>query len=191
MDSPVRIDKWLWAARFFKTRSMARAAVQGGKVRLNDSRAKPAKTLEIGDELRIQRGEETWVIHVRELSDRRGPASEAQKLYEETEQSRSMREALDARRKAEAQGGIYQSIPIEPAFEVFLDMLAETFAGTEPDVPMRAAAVLDSLVTPWPGAVIVGGLLVAAAHQGGVGAGKQRKVLVGPLRRPPRGPRPG
>ncbi len=74
----VRIDKWLWAARFFKTRSLARNAVQGGKVRLNDTRAKPAKTLEVGDELRIQRGEETWVVHVESLSDRRGPASEAQ-----------------------------------------------------------------------------------------------------------------
>ena len=89
----VRIDKWLWAARFFKTRSLARAAVQGGKVRLNDARAKPARILEPGDELRIQRGEETWVVHVEELSDRRGPASEAQKLYRETEESRVNREA--------------------------------------------------------------------------------------------------
>ena len=97
----VRIDKWLWAARFFKTRSLARNAVQGGKVRLNDTRAKPAKTLEVGDELRIQRGEETWVVHVESLSDRRGPASEAQKLYRETEDSRVAREALAERRKAE------------------------------------------------------------------------------------------
>ncbi len=97
----VRIDKWLWAARFFKTRSLARNAVQGGKVRLNDTRAKPAKTLEVGDELRIQRGEETWMVHVESLSDRRGPASEAQKLYRETEDSRVAREALAERRKAE------------------------------------------------------------------------------------------
>ena len=97
----VRIDKWLWAARFFKTRSLARAAVQGGKVRLNDARAKPARILELGDELRIQRGEETWVVHVEELSDRRGPASEAQKLYRETEESRVNREAQIELRKAE------------------------------------------------------------------------------------------
>lgn len=97
----VRIDKWLWAARFFKTRSLARAAVQGGKVRLNDARAKPARALQIGDELRIQRGEETWVIHVEALSDRRGPASEAQKLYRESAESRTLREALAERRKAE------------------------------------------------------------------------------------------
>ena len=97
----VRIDKWLWAARFFKTRSLARNAIQGGKVRLNDARAKPAKTLELGDELRIQRGEETWVVHVEQLSDRRGPASEAQKLYRETDESRTLREAQIERRKAE------------------------------------------------------------------------------------------
>ncbi len=97
----VRIDKWLWAARFFKTRSLARTAVQGGKVRLNDARAKPARTLELGDELRIQRGEETWVVHVEALSDRRGPATEAQKLYRETEESRVQREAQLERRKAE------------------------------------------------------------------------------------------
>ncbi len=97
----VRIDKWLWAARFFKTRSLARAAVQGGKVRLNDARTKPAKILEVGDELRIQRGEETWVVQVRDLSERRGPAPEAQKLYEETEESRVQREAQVERRKAE------------------------------------------------------------------------------------------
>jgi ribosome-associated heat shock protein Hsp15 len=75
--------------------------VQGGKVRLNDARAKPAKVLEIGDELRIQRGEETWVVHVESLSDRRGPASEARKLYRETEESRIQREAQAERRKAE------------------------------------------------------------------------------------------
>ncbi len=97
----VRIDKWLWATRFFKTRSLARAAVLGGKVRLNDARAKPAKALEVGDVLHIQKGEEHWVVHVRELSERRGPASDAQKLYAETEESRTMREALAARRKAE------------------------------------------------------------------------------------------
>lgn len=75
--------------------------MQGGKVRLNDARAKPARALAIGDELRVQRGEETWVVHVRALSDRRGPASEAQTLYRETAESRTLREALAERRKAE------------------------------------------------------------------------------------------
>lgn len=94
MADPVRIDKWLWAARFFKTRSLARAAVSGGKVALNGNRVKPARTLAEGDELRIQRGEEVFTVHVALLSGQRGPASEAQKLYEETEESRQKREAL-------------------------------------------------------------------------------------------------
>lgn len=70
-------------------------------MRLNGARAKPSKTLGPGDELRIQRGEETWVVHVEALSDRRGPASEAQQLYRETAESRAQREALAERRKAE------------------------------------------------------------------------------------------
>lgn len=88
----VRIDKWLWAARFFKTRGMARAAVQGGKVRLNGARVKPARTLAPGDELRIQRGLEEFTITVDRLSERRGPAAEAQGLYTESEDSRRLRE---------------------------------------------------------------------------------------------------
>ena len=95
----VRLDKWLWAARFFKTRALARAAVQGGKVHLNGARVKPARTLSVGDELRVQRGNESLTIHVTELSDRRGPASVAQTLYNETEASRERREALAAERK--------------------------------------------------------------------------------------------
>ncbi len=95
----VRLDKWLWAARFFKTRALARAAVQGGKVHLNGGRVKPARTLAVGDELRVQRGNEALTIHVLEISDRRGPAAVAQALYEETETSREQREALAAERK--------------------------------------------------------------------------------------------
>ena len=87
MDSQVRLDKWLWAARFFKTRSIAREAVSGGKVHLNGHRAKPGRTLSLGDELRIQRGEEEYTINVVELSPRRGPATVARGLYEETEES--------------------------------------------------------------------------------------------------------
>lgn len=95
----VRLDKWLWAARFFKTRALARAAVQGGKVHLNGARVKPARTLSVGDELRVQRGDEALTIHVVELSDRRGPASVAQTLFEETGASRERREAVAAERK--------------------------------------------------------------------------------------------
>lgn len=94
MDSPVRLDKWLWAARFFKTRSIAREAVSGGKVHINGNRAKPSRSVSIGDELRIQRGEEEYTITIREISTSRGPATVARTLYEESEESRVKREQL-------------------------------------------------------------------------------------------------
>ena len=103
MDEQVRLDKWLWAARFFKTRSMAREAVSGGKVRLNGNRAKPAKPLKTGDELRIQRGEEEFVITVTGLSERRVSAAIAQGLYEESEENRVRRERLAEERKFQYQ----------------------------------------------------------------------------------------
>ena len=103
MDSSVRLDKWLWAARFFKTRSIAREAVSGGKVHLNGNRAKPGRSLNIGDELRIQRGEEEYTITIIELSVRRGPAVVARTLYEESEENRTRREQLTEERKLEHQ----------------------------------------------------------------------------------------
>jgi len=97
----LRIDKWLWAARFFKTRSLAAQAVDGGRVQLNGQRVKPAKDVKPGDELAVHIGELEWVIEVRALSDRRGPATEARRLYEEREASRARRQALiDARKTA-------------------------------------------------------------------------------------------
>ena len=98
----MRIDKWLWAARFFKTRGLAQAAVTGGKVKLNGERVKAAKTLAPGDKLAIRIGEYEWVIEVRALSDRRGPAEAARKLYEEDEASRALRTAQVADRRAQA-----------------------------------------------------------------------------------------
>jgi len=103
MNSSVRLDKWLWAARFFKTRSVAREAVSGGKVHLNGNRAKPGRSLNIGDALRIQRGEEEYTITVVELSVRRGSAVIARTFYEESEQSRIKREQLAEKRKLEHQ----------------------------------------------------------------------------------------
>jgi ribosome-associated heat shock protein Hsp15 len=103
MDTSVRLDKWLWAARFFKTRSVAREAVSGGKVHLNGNRAKPGRSLSMGDELRIQRGEEEYIITVAELSSRRGPAPIARTLYEESEENRIRREQLAEQRKLEHQ----------------------------------------------------------------------------------------
>src|SRR5688572_31043484 len=90
----VRLDKWLWAARFFKTRALAAEAVEGGKVQLNGDRPKRGRTLQVGDELRIRLGPYEHVVTVRALSDRRGPATQAAGLYQETDASRNAREAL-------------------------------------------------------------------------------------------------
>ena len=100
-DKPVRLDKWLWAARFFKTRSVAANAAAGGKIQLNGERVKPAKLVRVGDQLVVRTGPYQWVVTVAALSERRGPASEAQQLYAETEQSRLAREQEAAQRKAE------------------------------------------------------------------------------------------
>jgi len=96
----LRVDKWLWAARFFKTRSLASDAVEGGKVHVNGERVKPAKTLKAGDKLAIRIGPYTWNVSVMGLSDRRGPAPEAQKLYAEGEESRLAREVVVAQVRA-------------------------------------------------------------------------------------------
>lgn len=97
--SGIRIDKWLWAARFFKTRSLATDAVSGGKVRLNDTASKPAREVKIGDRLAIFNGDTRWQVTVRGLSEKRGPAPEARLLYEETPESIAAREAEQMRRK--------------------------------------------------------------------------------------------
>ena len=96
----VRIDKWLWAARFFKTRSLASEAVDGGKVHVNGDRVKSARALRVGDRLEIRRGQEELVVVVRVLSEHRGPAPDAQKLYEETPESVTKREAQAAEQRA-------------------------------------------------------------------------------------------
>jgi ribosome-associated heat shock protein Hsp15 len=93
-DGRVRLDKWLWAARFFKTRALAAEAVEGGKVQVNGDRPKRARPLQLGDEVRVRLGPYQHTITVRALSARRGPASEAAGLYEETAASRTAREAL-------------------------------------------------------------------------------------------------
>jgi ribosome-associated heat shock protein Hsp15 len=94
-----RIDKWLWAARFFKTRSAAQQAVEGGKVKLNGERVKPAKDVRVHDELAITIGAHEWVVSVLQLSDKRGPATVARTLYAESEASRLRREEQQALRK--------------------------------------------------------------------------------------------
>jgi ribosome-associated heat shock protein Hsp15 len=95
----VRIDKWLWAARFFKTRSLAATAVLGGRVHVNGERAKPSKPVHPGDVVELSKGTERWTLTVVELAERRGSASIAQSLYTEPAESRAAREqhALERR----------------------------------------------------------------------------------------------
>lgn len=90
----VRVDKWLWAARFFKSRSIAVTAIEGGKVTVNGERVKPARELKAGDAVRVRLGPYEHIVIVRALSDRRGPAAQAALLYEETAESRAAREKL-------------------------------------------------------------------------------------------------
>ena len=104
-DEHQRLDKWLWAARFFKTRSLAAKAVDGGKVRFNGALVKPARALKPGDELAIRVGDLEWVVEVRVLAKSRGPAAQAALLYAEREDSRVRREAAIAARKVEAHPG--------------------------------------------------------------------------------------
>lgn len=100
-DSDVRLDKWLWAARFFKTRSQAAEAVDGGRVEVNGAKVKPSRHLRAGDALRIRVGPYEWNIVVRALASRRGPAEAAKALYDESEESRARRAAEVARVRAE------------------------------------------------------------------------------------------
>jgi ribosome-associated heat shock protein Hsp15 len=93
-EDRTRLDKWLWAARFYKTRALAADAVAGGKVQVNGERVKRARPLQVGDEIRIRQGPYEHQIVVRGLSARRGPASQAAELYQETAESRAAREQL-------------------------------------------------------------------------------------------------
>jgi ribosome-associated heat shock protein Hsp15 len=99
MEEKVRIDKWLWAARFFKTRSLASKAVAGGHVHLNGSRIKPSRTVEVGQQLQIRRGQEEFTVDILALSSRRGPAKIAQTLYAETGESITRREEAREQRR--------------------------------------------------------------------------------------------
>jgi ribosome-associated heat shock protein Hsp15 len=93
-DGKVRLDKWLWAARFYKTRSLAADAIESGKVEVNGDRAKRAKQLQVGDVVKVRLGPYHHIVTVKGLSERRGPASVAATLYEEHAEGRQAREAL-------------------------------------------------------------------------------------------------
>lgn len=95
----MRLDKWLWAARFFKTRTLATDAITGGKVQLNGTRVKASREVKTADRLEISNGENRWEVTVKDLSDKRGPAPEARLLYEESAESISTRESQRENRK--------------------------------------------------------------------------------------------
>jgi len=103
MAEGVRLDKWLWAARFYKTRPLAQKAIEGGKVRVEGSRAKPGKPVQIGQALEVRVGPVRYEIRVKELSDKRGPASVARELYEEAPDSIQRRAQESEERRAAAQ----------------------------------------------------------------------------------------
>jgi len=106
-----RIDKWLWAARFFKTRTLATAAIDCGKVLVNGVRVKPAKAVTVGDMLDIHIGQIQFIVEILGLSSKRGSAPVAQKLYRETDESRQRREEIAARLKAEPQPFFFKGRP--------------------------------------------------------------------------------
>ena len=99
-----RVDRWLWAARFFKTRTLAKAAVEGGKAHVNGARVKAARSIQAGDTLTISRGHEEREVVVTAVATRRGSATEAAKLYRETEESVQRRTENEARRRMERAG---------------------------------------------------------------------------------------
>lgn len=99
-----RVDRWLWAARFYKTRTLAKAAVEGGKAHVNGARVKAARSIQAGDTLTISRGHEEREVIVTAVCTRRGSATEAAKLYRETEESVQRRTENDARRRMERAG---------------------------------------------------------------------------------------
>ena len=100
----MRVDVWLWAARFFRTRNLARQAIDNGKVDVGGQRAKPARVVHVGDVLRLVRGEDTYEIEIRGISGNRGPPAIAQGLYSESEVSRLQRETGHAARAAARAG---------------------------------------------------------------------------------------
>ena len=104
----VRIDKWLWAARFFKTRSLAAEAVAAGKVEVNEERTKPAKLIQLGDTVSVRLGPYLHVVHVRGISERRGPASVAATLYEETPESLTARAKLAEQHRMAPAAFVYE-----------------------------------------------------------------------------------
>jgi ribosome-associated heat shock protein Hsp15 len=112
VDDGVRLDVWLWATRFFKTRALAKQAIEAGRVEVNAAAGKPARVIRIGDRLKITRGEDRYEIEVAAMASRRGSASVAQQCYRETEASRAAREEAAQQRRFAAAG--YAKPPSKP-----------------------------------------------------------------------------
>lgn len=111
MTEKLRIDKWLWAARFYKTRSLATDEINKGRVRVNDLEVKPAKDVKIGDTVALRQGPVTRVLVIRAISDKRGGAPQAQLLYEETEASLNLRVQLTEQRRLEPASSLEHGRP--------------------------------------------------------------------------------
>ncbi len=125
----MRLDKWLWAARFFKTRGLAQLAIAGGRVKLNGDRVKPAHAVRPGDAIVVRNEEMEWAVAVRGLSERRGPAAEARKLYEESASSEAARQkVVDQRRWGTEPSAGLKGRPTKRDRR-----LLEKFSGREPD----------------------------------------------------------
>ncbi|MGH8164660.1 MAG: RNA-binding S4 domain-containing protein [Rhodanobacteraceae bacterium] len=103
-ETIARLDAWLWAARFYKTRSLAKQAIDHGRVAIDGAACKPSRAVRVGDKLHVTRGDERFEVEVRALADKRGSASFAQTLYRESDVSRAAREAARAQRRAERAG---------------------------------------------------------------------------------------
>jgi ribosome-associated heat shock protein Hsp15 len=126
--TPVRLDKWLWAARFYKTRTLAQEAIDGGKVRYEGDRAKPAKSVALNAHIRLRQGYEELEVVVKGLSDKRGSATIARQLYEETEASRVARERAAEQRRIE--NASYNSVRPDKKQRRLLDKLKRTLIDT-------------------------------------------------------------
>ncbi|SHG46457.1 ribosome-associated heat shock protein Hsp15 [Hydrocarboniphaga daqingensis] len=129
--TPVRLDKWLWAARFYKTRTLAQEAIDGGKVRYEGDRAKPAKSVALNAHIRLRQGYEELEVVVKGLSDKRGSATIARQLYEETEASRVARERAAEQRRIE--NASYNSVRPDKKQRRLLDKLKRTLIDTGQD----------------------------------------------------------
>ena len=127
----VRLDKWLWAARFYKTRTLAQEAIDGGKVRYEDERAKPAKSVALNAKIRLRQGYDELEVIVKGLSDKRGSATIARQLYEETDTSRKQREQAAEQRRI--QNASFASVRPDKKQRRLLEKLKRTLIDTGQD----------------------------------------------------------